>query len=172
MKIFLIGYMGSGKTTIGKALASQMDTSFMDMDDLIMAHAGLSIAKIFDVKGEEAFRQIERKVLKELESTSTGIVACGGGTPCFFDNMTWMNANGLTIYLKHSPKQLIRHLRGQIADRPILIGKSEEELLQFIETHLKERSTFYEQAQVVLEGGGALDKSVSELRDFLEGMRS
>jgi len=168
MKIFLLGYMGSGKTTIGKALASQMDLIFMDMDVLIEAHAKHSIAEIFEIKGEEAFRKMEQTVLKSLENKTEGIIACGGGTPCFFDNIGWMKSNGLTIYLKYAPKQIIHHLKGQIVHRPILQGKSEEELLRFIEDHLHERASFYEQAHVEFEGSGTLDEVVKELRAFLQ----
>ncbi len=168
MKVFLIGYMGSGKTSIGKALASQMNIPFVDMDELIEAHTSHSIVEIFETKGEEIFREIEQTVLQTLQNKTEGIIACGGGTPCFFDNMNWMKLNGLTIYLKNTPEQIIQHLKGQIAHRPILQGKSEKELLTFIENHLKERASFYEQAHVELEGGGKLEELIADLLTFLK----
>jgi len=167
MKVFLIGYMGSGKTTIGQALASQMEIPFVDLDDLIVAHAGHSIPEIFEIKGEDTFREMEKNVLHTLKNTSQAIIACGGGTPCFFDNMDWMKLNGLTIYLKNTPSQIVKNLKDQIAHRPLLRGKSEKELLDFIENHLGQRVAFYEQAQVEVNGG-ELDEKIEELCAFLE----
>ena len=159
--------MGSGKTTIGKALADQLDLPFIDMDDLIELRAKQSISQIFELKGEETFREIEQSSLKSLQNKTEGIIACGGGTPCFFDNMDWMKMNGLTIYLKYTPEQIIQHLKGETNHRPILSGKTEAELLQFIATHLKEREMFYGRAHVEFLGGGEMKESVGELAALL-----
>lgn len=167
MKVFLIGYMGSGKTTIGKALATQLKVSFVDLDDLIVANAGHPISEIFEGKGEETFRKMEKSALRSLKNTSDAIIACGGGTPCFYDNMDWMKSNGLTVYLKNTPTQIIQNLGNQIDHRPLLQGKSKKELLEYIEVHLNKRASFYEQAKVEVSCRGDLEKTIKELRAFM-----
>jgi len=155
MKIYLIGLPSSGKTTLGKQLAQAIHSEFIDMDDLIEQNEKKTIAEIFAQKGEDYFRKSEQKTLTDLiaQENKKLIISTGGGVPCFFDNMKQMNANGATIYLKVSPKELVRRLKGTgTASRPLLNGKKVEELEREITVKLEERDQFYSQAQYVLEG--------------------
>lgn len=150
--IFLIGFMGCGKSTLGKKVATKTGFSFIDLDDLITQKINMSISDYFDNYGEAAFREIERDTLHSLSGTKNAIVATGGGTPCFDDNMKWMNQNGKTVYLKIPPRALLSRLSQKDIDtRPLLKGKSHEELLAFIESKLEERTPFYKQARIIFD---------------------
>lgn len=151
--IFLIGFMGSGKTTLGKKVAQKTGYSFVDLDELIVREIGMSINDYFEKHGEASFREIERETLHRLGETSNTIIATGGGTPCHLDNMEWMNQHGKTIYIKLSPKALLSRLsQKETESRPLLKGKSNEELLTFITEKLEERNPFYHQAKIVFDG--------------------
>ena len=152
-RIFLIGYMGSGKTTIGKLLAKKLGYNFIDMDALIEAKQFKTVAQIFAEQGEDNFRQLEQKCLHEVAQFDDVIISTGGGAPCFFDNIEFMKANGLTIYLKHSASELAVRLGGSnIAKRPILGNREGEELIQFIADGLAKREQFYTQATYAISG--------------------
>lgn len=149
--IFLIGYMGSGKTTLAKKLASKLELPFIDTDDEIVKEIGMSITEYFQLHGEEKFRELERKQLLKT-AQQNAIVSTGGGSPCFFDNMHWMNENGISVYLQMSPKSLFDRLsQSKPNKRPILIGKTEEELFNFITEKLTEREPFYQQAHLIID---------------------
>lgn len=150
--IFLVGFMGSGKTTMAKKLSNHLGLPFMDLDQLIVAQTGQSIPDYFKLYGEEAFREFERDVLRGLDTEQKAIVSVGGGTPCFFDNMEWMNANGETIYLRISPKGLWQRLaNSKIEKRPVLKGLQGEDLLAFIVERLRLREPYYLQAKHTIE---------------------
>jgi len=168
MKLFLIGYMGSGKSSLGKGLAAQLGIPFFDLDELIEMKAGYSIAEIFEKEGEGHFRKLESTTLKSLAEASKCIIATGGGTPCFFDNIDWMNENGMTLYLKCSPTRIVQRLKNGLTHRPILKDKSEKELLLFIEQHLIDRSPNYERAQIVYLADADLPIALHDLSEFLE----
>ncbi|GEM64933.1 Shikimate kinase [compost metagenome] len=149
--IFLIGYMGSGKTTLAKKLASKLELPFIDTDDEIVKEVGMSITEYFQLHGEEKFRALEREHLQKI-AQQKAIVSTGGGSPCFFDNMQWMNENGVSVYLQMSPKALFDRLsQSKLHKRPILIGKTEEELFNFISEKLVEREPFYKQAHLIID---------------------
>ncbi|MBS1544145.1 MAG: AAA family ATPase [Bacteroidetes bacterium] len=154
MKIFLLGLPGSGKTTIGNALASQLNLQFVDLDAEIEKNAGESIASIFSKKGEDHFREIEKK---ELEKWCTGadsfVMATGGGTPCFYDNLSLMKLSGLTIFLD-VPVQVIADRLRQTAleDRPLFARTSTEELESHLESLRSKRISFYHLAHHTVEG--------------------
>lgn len=151
--IFLVGFMGCGKSTLGKKVAQKTGYSFIDLDELIVKKTGMSISNYFETFGESSFRELERKVLHNFQNTSNAIIATGGGTPCYFDNMDWMNEHGKTIYLKMSPKALLSRLsQKEVETRPLLKGKSTAELLEFITTKLEERTPFYSRAKIVYDG--------------------
>lgn len=155
MKIYLIGLPSSGKTTLGKQLAQAIQSEFIDMDDLIEQKEEQTITSIFTQKGEDYFRKIEKEILNQLVEVDdeNQIISTGGGVPCFFDNMEKMTSNGMTIYLKVSPKELVKRLTGTgIASRPLLQGKKDEELEKEITKKLKERDQYYAQAKHVLDG--------------------
>lgn len=150
MRIFLIGFMGCGKTTVGRKLASQLDYPFIDLDKQIVSQTGMPIQDYFREHGESKFRELERDTLRSTASENV-IVATGGGAPCFFDNMDWMNANGTTVYIMMPPKALASRLQGA-SDRPLINGLHGEELTKFIETKLAEREPFYKQAKYLVNG--------------------
>jgi len=151
MNFFLVGYMGAGKTTVGKLLAKKLNRSFIDVDCFIENRYHKTIAAIFEEKEEVGFREIERRALQEISSFEKVVVSTGGGLPCFFDNMDLMNRTGITIYLKSSVADLIERLNAEMQTRPLIKGKSPEELQNFVETNLKKRESFYNQSQLILD---------------------
>lgn len=149
--IFLVGFMGSGKTTWGRKIANAMDLPFVDLDHEIVAQIGMSIPNYFEKFGEESFRKLESDFLKKQQDRKA-IISTGGGTPCYFDNMDWIIENGVALYLYHTPKSLWSRLsQSDVSKRPVLKGLTGEELLLFIESKLAERSGFYEKAQIKFE---------------------
>ena len=172
IRIILIGYMGAGKTTVGKALAKELGVPFYDLDWYIESRMRKTVAQIFAEKGEEGFRKIEHSMLHEIAEFEDVIVSCGGGTPCFFDNIDYMNQQGPVIYLKADPEVLYKHLVMSKNDRPLLRGKSSEELITFIREQLEKREPFYSKAQYTLDVS-LLDNyekikiSVSKIRQLL-----
>lgn len=164
MKVFLIGFMGSGKTTIGKKLANYLKYEFIDLDKLIESRAGMSIVNYFELHGEEAFRSLERDVLQKDEFPENVIIATGGGAPCFGDNMEWMNKNGLVAYLSLSPKALASRLEHSKTDRPLIRHLKGDELIDFISAKLQEREVFYNKAKYVVS---ASDLTAERLSFYL-----
>ncbi|MBL0182624.1 MAG: shikimate kinase [Chitinophagaceae bacterium] len=150
MKIFLIGFMGSGKTYWGSRWAAKYELQFIDLDDLVEKRENKTIAQLFEQKGEEYFRQVESECLKNFHKVRSCIMSCGGGAPCFNNNMQWMNENGTTIYLSAAPEFLYSRLLEEKDKRPLLKNLAEPELLSFIEQKLKEREPFYKQAKFIL----------------------
>jgi shikimate kinase len=154
MKIILIGYMGSGKTTIGKQLSTFLNYKFIDIDQAIENEAQQPISEIFSKKGELYFRKKERTILETILSSDSNIVlATGGGTPCFGDTMEFMKSteNTITIYLKFSNEELTKRLFNERLNRPLIAHiKSQELLNDFIRKHLFERSYFYNQSDIKL----------------------
>jgi shikimate kinase len=150
-RIILIGYMGSGKTTVGKALSKDTGMMFYDLDWYIESRMRKTVSQIFAERGEEGFRQIEHNMLHEVAEFEDVIISCGGGTPCFFDNMDYLNQQGDVVYLKATPETLYKHLMMAKVERPLLKGKSPEELIAYITEHLQERAPFYEKARHTLD---------------------
>jgi shikimate kinase len=146
-RIFLTGYMGAGKTTLGRALAAEMGIPFIDLDHYIEKRHCKTIAQLFAEKGEEGFREIERRMLHEVGEFEDVIISTGGGTPCFFDNIEYMNAQGTTVYLDVPVERL--HIRLGIArsKRPLIKDKNDEELMAFIIEQLAKRAPHYSKAQ-------------------------
>lgn len=161
MLIFLVGYMGSGKTTIGRGLARQLGMRFIDMDTEVEQRTGMSVSEFFAARGEEAFRGEEREVLRGLTAERDVVVATGGGVPCFFDNMEVMNAAGLTIYLKMGPEKLASRLEYGKAKRPLLRDKTQEQLRDFIAENLVGREPFYTRAKIVMDCDGVSDDYIA-----------
>lgn len=152
MKIFLIGFMGCGKTTIAKKLASRLGCQLVDLDLEIEKTIGQSVASYFAEHGEAAFRKQESDLLKAFPYADEAVVATGGGAPCYFDNMDWMNANGITVYIDMPPVALAKRLAGGKAKRPLIKDLDEAGLISFIEEKLQERLAFYEKAQLKVSG--------------------
>lgn len=142
--------MGAGKTTVGKALAKDLGLMFYDLDWYIESRMHKTVAQIFKERGEDGFREIERNMLHEVAEFEDVVISCGGGTPCFFDNMEYLNEQGQTLYLQASPEILAMHLRMGKTVRPLIQGKSEEELLLFIKESLEKRDPYYTKAKYTL----------------------
>ncbi len=150
MRLFLVGYMASGKSTFGKLLAQKTGCAFIDLDDFWVQQEGLTVAEIFQQFGEEEFRKRERKALEKVAEIDNVIVATGGGTPCFFDNMELMNRTGTTVYLQASAQWLANSIVLHPGDRPLVKGLSLNQLIDFVEKHLPPRISFYEKAKKVV----------------------
>jgi shikimate kinase len=151
MKLYITGFMGSGKTTYGIELAEELGYDFFDLDKAVEKKAGKSIVEIFEKEGEGAFRTLESETLLETGSLDDNtVISTGGGTPCFHNNMTWMNQHGKTIYLKLFETELQKRLADQLHERPLLKELTKDTLLDFIYKTLRERAHFYHQAQVVI----------------------
>jgi len=151
-RIFLIGFMGSGKTTVGSKLARIMGYEFVDMDQVIEETSGMTVPGIFAELGEEVFRKWEHDILLELCRREKVVVATGGGAPCHGTMMSTMNKNGDTIYIKLTPSVLKIRLTQSKTNRPLIRGKSPQELLDFITSLLEKREAFYNQATYIVDG--------------------
>lgn len=147
--IILIGYMGSGKTTFGRKIAKQLKYDFIDADDAIESACNLKIPEIFSQFGESYFRELESQLIERLKDHRNVVFSTGGGMPCFGQNMQRLNELGITIYLKRPVSELVHRLMNAKKPRPLIAGKSEVELYQFIEKTLIEREVFYNQAQLI-----------------------
>lgn len=163
MRIFLIGFMGCGKSTMGRALSASLNLMFIDLDTFLEERYFKSIPQIFAEEGEESFRRKERKVLEEVAAFDNAIVATGGGAPCFFDNMELMNNSGFCIFLDVEIDSLVTRLLRAKTERPLIKGKSPDELRLFIEGMMQKRRPFYEKARYILKGKDILPEQVLEL---------
>lgn len=143
--------MGAGKTTVGKALSRELGIPFYDLDWYIESRMRKTVPQLFAERGEEGFRKIEYNMLHEVAEFEDVVISCGGGTPCFFDNIDYLNGQGQVVYLKASPEVLYKHLMMGKTERPLLKGKSSEELITFIREQLDKREAFYSKAQYVLD---------------------
>lgn len=150
-RIIILGYMGAGKTTVGKALAQNLKMEFYDLDWYIESRMRKTVKQIFDERGEAGFRKIEYNLLHEVAEFENIILSCGGGTPCFFDNIDYLNRQGETVYLKATPEVLYGHLKMGKTVRPLLLGKTPDEVKVFIRQQLQEREPFYSKAKHTLD---------------------
>lgn len=150
-RIIIIGYMGSGKTTVGHALSQELGLPFYDLDWYIETRMHCTVKQIFDEKGEEGFRKIEHNLLHEVAEFEDVIISCGGGTPCFFDNIDYINRQGETVYLKCTTDVLYKHLKMGKTVRPLLLNKTHDEVKTFIEAQLKQREPFYAKAKHIVD---------------------
>ena len=167
-RIFLIGYMGSGKTTVGQLLATQLGYSFIDMDNHIEGKLFKSVSQIFAELGEDQFRMLEKQCLHEVAEFDQVVISTGGGVPCFFDNMKYMNKQGVTVYLKLSSADLAERLEQSHANkRPLLANRKGEELLHFISEELAKREPFYSQAAFSVSG--EIESTVSQICVLMGG---
>lgn len=171
-RIILIGYMGSGKTTVGKALSKETGMMFYDLDWYIESRMRKTVAQIFAEKGEEGFRKIEHNMLHEVAEFENVIISCGGGTPCFFDNIDYINQQGEVVYLKATPEVLYRHLLMGKGERPLIKNKTPEELIAFITEQVAKREEFYNKARYTLDVSlmdnyEKIQLSVDQLRQLL-----
>lgn len=172
IRIILIGYMGAGKTTVGKALAQSLNLAFYDLDWYIEERYRRTVPQLFAERGEAGFREIEQRVLHEVAEFEDVVISSGGGTPCFFDNIDYMNRQAQTVYLKAAPDVLFRHLKMGKTERPLLKNKTDEELDRYIRNSLAAREPFYSKARytldvTLLENYEKIKDSVRLLRELL-----
>ncbi len=150
MNIYLIGFMGSGKSFSGQQLATALHLPFVDLDERIEQTEKRSIAQVFESEGESYFRSIEAQLLRATLGDDPAVISCGGGTPCFHQNIDWINANGLSIYLKASVPLLAKRLKKGQEHRPLIRGFNELELEAYIAERLEQRELYYSQAKIIL----------------------
>lgn len=163
MRIYLIGFMGCGKSTLGRKMAELMNLNFIDLDKYIEERNFKTIPLIFEEDGEQGFREKEKNALEEVSQFENVIIGTGGGTPCFFDNMELMNRNGITIYISPDTETLANRISHSRTERPLVAGKSREELIFFIDQTLEKRNPFYRRSKIILSGQNNLSaKSVIE----------
>ncbi|MBO5000297.1 MAG: shikimate kinase [Bacteroidaceae bacterium] len=172
-RIFLIGYMGAGKTTLGKAFARAMGLTFVDLDWYIEERFHKTVSQLFAERGEEDFRELEKRMLHEVAEFENVVISTGGGTPCFFDNMEYMNSMGDPVFLDVDVNVLFRRLKVAKQQRPLLVQKNDEELMEFIVGALQKRMPFYTKAKHVfnaekLEDRHQIKESVQRLKELLE----
>ena len=173
MRIFLIGYMGAGKTTLGKAFARELDLTFIDLDWYIEERYHKTIQQIFQEQTEKGFRELEKRMLHEVAEFENVVISTGGGTPCFFDNMEYMSSQGETVFLEVTPEVLFQRLRIAKRQRPLLAQKTDEEIKTFIHNALQERMPYYSQAKHTfkadeLEDKRQIQQSVDALKELLK----
>lgn len=163
MKIVLVGYMGSGKSSVGRSLAQRLGMDFLDLDTLIEQNENSTISEIFQAKREIRFRKLEHQLLQEtLDQSQSFVLAVGGGTPVYYNNMENINANSYSIYLRMSPMQLCERLKQEKSSRPLIAHLSDEDLPEFIAKHLFERRNYYEMANFTLD---VAQKSIEEISE-------
>ena len=166
MQIFLVGFMGSGKTHWGRLWSANNPFSFADLDDVIEKEQQTTIKKVFEEKGEIYFRDIETATLHSFTEHQNTIIACGGGTACFNNNMEWMNGHGITVYLRSSPKELAERLLSEKNHRPIIKDIHDNGLEDFITKKLSERESFYNRAKIILDTKGITVNTFKEIINY------
>ena len=169
MRIFIIGFMYSGKSTVGKKLANLMNLNHIDTDKVFESKYNITISSFFEKYGEDLFRELEHKILLETIEEDNIIVSTGGGLPCFHNNMDIIKENGISIYLNMSPISIIHRINNSKKKRPLLQNKSPEELQEYIENLLREREVFYNQANLKIKGEDPNIKEIqSELSSYIQ----
>ena len=164
MLIFIIGYMGAGKTTLGKRLAERLNYRFYDLDEMIETSTTNTINDYFEKFGESSFRLKEREILLNHLDDQDTVIATGGGTACYFDNMDLMNQKGITIYVDTAIESIMKRLADNVHHRPILNHISQDQVHLFINEHIETRRKFYLQAQIKVDGDNV---DLEELRNFV-----
>ena len=173
IRVFLMGFMGAGKTTLGKALAKDLDVSFIDLDQYIERRYMKSVSQIFATSGEQGFREIESHMLREVGDFDDVIVSCGGSTPLIGDNMDYMLQHGQTVYLKCDNDTLLRRLKVARSQRPLIASKTDQELADFIESETKRREPGYLRAEYIcpgdrLESRDQISDTITYLKQLLD----
>ena len=170
MRIFLIGFMGAGKSFLGKIWGEIYSIPFYDLDKLIEDEERITVENIFATFGEDYFREREAAVLRNTDRFENCIIACGGGTPCYFDNMQWMNKNGATVFLNESEINIYNHLKNDKKIRPLIISQDDKSLQAFIKNKLQQRIPFYNECRLLLksdqlnkDGFAVIEKYINQL---------
>ncbi len=166
--IFLVGFMGAGKTTLAKKLASKLSYSWLDTDQEIEKKEGIKVSEIFKVRGEAYFRTLEKQFVDDLIPNQNIIIASGGGLPCFNDNMSKLNKLGITIYLERTPKELFQRVKQATNSRPLIADKSDEELLEYIKNTMEKRREIYLKSTIIADRFSQTSEKIIELIDSLK----
>ncbi|MBO4442086.1 MAG: shikimate kinase [Bacteroidaceae bacterium] len=171
VRVFLMGFMGAGKTTLGKALAAHLGVSFIDLDQYIESRFMKSVSQIFATRGEQGFREIESRLLREVGEFDNVIVSCGGSTPLIGDNMDYMLSQGQTVYLKCSNETLLSRLKTARSQRPLIASKTDDELALFIESETKRREPGYLRARYICPGDRLESRDqIAETIEYIENL--
>jgi shikimate kinase len=166
--IYLIGFSTCGKSTLGKIIAEKLNDQFIDLDEAISQQQGKSINALFDEFGEEGFRKIEQQLLVNTIFLTETVIACGGGTPCYADNMDFLLRNGTVIYLEVDEAILLERMLNNTAERPLFKGKSKEEIAIHITNLLNARKEFYERANITIKNNSNEESAVADVLKSLE----
>ena len=171
MRIFLVGFMGAGKSVVGRRLAKSLNLSFYDLDEEIESHYKMSVSAIFQKYDEACFRKLETSVLESFSNKDNFVLSCGGGTPCFSENMAFMNSIGTTIYIKLPADELLEWISNSYHKRPLTEGKSDEELASYVNATHKAREPFYAKSKITVDATGTdkdalTEKIVTNLQQF------
>jgi shikimate kinase len=166
VRLFIIGYKSSGKTTLGKQLAVRLNLEFIDLDDFLEQQEGRTIPEVFLKSGEKKFRQMERRALRQVIKKNNIVVSTGGGAPCHLDNMTLMEKHGIIIYLKADDETLVSRLKTATIDRPIVKGKSEEELRTYLAELRNRCEQYYVRAHIIADG------NKTDINDIIEQVKN
>ena len=165
MKIYLIGYMTSGKSTLGKTLANRLQLKFIDIDEVFEAKYQISINDFFLKFGEEKFRELEHQLLLSFTKIEDSVISTGGGTPCYYNNIDIINKNGISIYLKLHHKSIISRLKASKNQRPLVNDLDNETFEDYIEKHLNTRELFYNKAKYIIKSENL---TINELMQFVK----
>lgn len=164
MKLFLIGLLGSGKSFLGKELSKQLKLPFIDLDDVLESQERVKVSEIFSTKGEAHFRKLEAAALRDQIEQKEFVMATGGGTPCFHDNMTFINQTGTSIFLNTPVSEIVKRLKGaQRKSRPLLANVSDDQLQPTLEAMLQSRMQFYKQADITVNGATVTAQEILNL---------
>lgn len=166
-RIYLIGFMAAGKTTVGRNLATELGYRFLDLDDFFEERYKIDIHTFFGKYGEKLFRSLEHERLMKTFDMKDVVVATGGGTPCYLNSMEEINKNGISVYLEMTPQAIVSRLADAARKRPLVEGKSGEELIRYIQEKMEERIPYYKGAQLILEG---LDVNILELVKLIDNL--
>lgn len=153
MNLFLIGMMGCGKSYWSQQLGQWLHHDIYDLDDTMEKYFSDTIASFFSVHGENTFRKFESQILKSFSEKQEFVMAAGGGTPCFYDNMDWMKANGKVIWINESAENIAKRLIHELEKRPVMKGATEENIISFVKERIQQRTSYYKQAHIILEPG-------------------
>ena len=162
MRIFLVGFMGAGKSVIGRRLAKSLSLSFYDLDEEIESRYKMSVSAIFQKYDEDCFRKLETSTLESFSKLDNFVLSCGGGTPCFGENMSLMNSLGSTIYIKITADELTERIANSFHKRPLTEGKSDAELAEYVTSTLKTREHYYSMAKITVDGSGTDKNALTE----------
>lgn len=162
MRIFLVGFMGAGKSVVGRRLAKSLNLSFYDLDEEIESHYKMSVSAIFQKYDEACFRKLETSILESFSNKDNFVLSCGGGTPCFGENMAFMKSIGTTIYIKLPADELAGRISSSYHKRPLTEGKSDEELASYVDAMLKKREPFYSMAKITVDASGTDKETLVE----------